>query len=261
MPTMPQELFAKKAVVTGSSRGIGRAIALELAAAGANVLIHARQDRDAVQAVAAEILELGGDKPQRPEVILADLADPARQDDLVEQAWRRLGRVDIWINNAGADILSGEAVVEPFESRLERLWRVDVAAAIRLSRLAGARMKTQTDGGAIINIGWDGAERGMAGDGGELFAAAKGAVAAFSRSLAKSLAPKVRVNCLAPGWIKTAWLRDAAPAWQERARRECLLDRCGMPEDVARAARFLAGPSASFITGQTLAVNGGFKSS
>ncbi len=261
MPTPPNELFGKKAVVTGSSSGIGRAIAIELAAAGANVLIHARQNREAAEAVAAEILERGGEKPQMAEVFLADLGETSQQNALVARAWERLGRVDIWINNAGADILSGAAVNEPFESRLERLWRVDVAATVRLSRMAGERMKAQSDGGAIINIGWDGVERGMEGDGGELFAAAKGAVTAFSRSLAKSLAPRVRVNCLAPGWIKTAWLREASPAWQERARRESLMGRWGMPEDVARAARFLAGPAASFITGQTLAVNGGFKSS
>ena len=262
MQTTPNELFGKKAVVTGSSSGIGRAIAIELAAAGANVLVHARHSREAALGVVDEIIERGGgSKSQTPDPIMADLCEPSAQDDLVRQAWERLGRVDIWVNNAGADILTGRAAGESFESKLESLWRVDVVATMRLARMAGARMKSQADGGAIINIGWDGTQRGMGGDSGELFAAAKGAVEAFSRSLAQSLAPRVRVNCIAPGWIKTAWGRQASDAWDERARGESLAERWGTPEDVAQAARFLAGPGAAFINGQTLAVNGGFKPS
>ena len=116
-------------------------------------------------------------------------------------------------------------------------------------------------GGAILNIGWDGAGRGMAGDSGELFSAVKGAIMAFTRSLAQSLAPEVRVNCLAPGWIRTAWGDQAADSWQERARGESLRGRWGTPEDVARAARFLVSPDADFITGQVIDVNGGFNTS
>jgi len=94
-----------------------------------------------------------------------------------------------------------------------------------------------------------------------LFAAAKGAVAAFSRSLACSLAPEVRVNCLAPGWIKTAWGRQASESWQQRAAGASLLGRWGTPEDVARVARFLVSPAAGFLTGQTINVNGGCSAS
>jgi 3-oxoacyl-[acyl-carrier protein] reductase len=97
----------------------------------------------------------------------------------------------------------------------------------------------------------------MAGDSGELFGAAKGAVMAATRSLAKSLAPEVRVNCLAPGWIRTAWGEQASDEWQERARRESLLGRWGEPEDVARVASFLASPAAEFVNGQIIHVNGG----
>jgi 3-oxoacyl-[acyl-carrier protein] reductase len=109
----------------------------------------------------------------------------------------------------------------------------------------------------ILNMGWDQAETGMEGDSGEMFAAVKGAIMAFSRSLAKSLAPAVRVNCLAPGWIKTAWGQGASEAWQDRARRESLLGRWGTPEDVARVARFLVSPAASFVNGQVVSINGG----
>ena len=97
-------------------------------------------------------------------------------------------------------------------------------------------------GGVILNIGWDQAKRGMAGDSGELFATIKGAVMAFSRSLARSLAPEVRVNCLAPGWIKTQWGQQASESWQQRAAGECLLGRWGTAEDVARRLAFSHRP-------------------
>ena len=106
-------------------------------------------------------------------------------------------------------------------------------------------------------MGWDQAETGMEGDSGELFAAAKGAVMAFSRSLALSLAPQVRVHCLAPGWVRTAWGAGASQAWQERVRRETPLRRWGLPADVAAVARWLASPGAGYLTGQVVRVNGG----
>ena len=101
----------------------------------------------------------------------------------------------------------------------------------------------------------------MAGDSGELFAAAKGAVMAFSKSLARSLAPEVRVNCVAPGWIKTDWGAGASQYWQDRAKSESLLARWGTPEDVAAIVRWLASPAAGFVTAQTIMVNGGLRQS
>jgi len=109
----------------------------------------------------------------------------------------------------------------------------------------------------ILTMGWDQAETGMEGDSGQLFGAAKAAVIAFSKSLAVSLAPAVRVNCLAPGWVRTAWGAGASAAWQERVRRETPLGRWGEPEDVAGAAVWLASDAAAFVTGQVVRVNGG----
>jgi len=247
------ELDTLTAVVTGASRGIGRAIALELARAGASVLVHGRLGREAAEAVAAEARGCGVDAT----VVLAELADPAQHEQLVEQAWGWRPKIDIWVNNAGADILTGPAARWPFERKLEALWQVDVVATMRLGRLAGKRMK-EAGGGVILNVGWDGAEHGMGGDSGEVYVAAKGAVMAVTRSLARSLAPEVRVNCLAPGWIKTTWGEGASPRWQERACRESLLGRWGAPEEVARVARFLVSPAASFVNGEIVHVNGGF---
>jgi 3-oxoacyl-[acyl-carrier protein] reductase len=242
------------AVVTGSSSGIGRAIALELAAAGADVLVHARTNGKGAASVANEVEALG----RRAEIMLCDLGDSSQHAGFVENAWQWQKRVDIWINCAGADVLTGEAAEWSFEEKLEILWRVDVVGTLRLSRMIATKMR-QRNQGVILTIGWDQAEHGMAGDSGELFGTIKGAVMAFTRSLAKSFAPDVRVNCLAPGWIKTKWGDDASQYWQERAQRESLLGRWGTPEEVAQAACFLASPAASFITGQILPVNGGLR--
>src|SRR3954469_21847731 len=127
---------------------------------------------------------------------------------------------------------------------------------MRLCRAIGRRMKAQ-GGGSLVTMG--GAQRGtgMEGDSGELFSATKGAIMAFTRSLAMSLAPTVRVNALAPGWIKTEWGEGASSVWQDRVLRETPLDRWGTPEDVARVARFLISPAAGFLTGQVIRVNGG----
>ncbi|HEX3725422.1 MAG TPA: SDR family oxidoreductase [Pirellulales bacterium] len=249
-----RELTGLVAMVTGSSSGIGRQIALELASAGAHCLIHAHRNRAGVEEVAEQVRRRGSEVHE----VLCDLSDPATHEDLVESAWNWRGSVDIWVNNAGADVLTGTAAELPFERKLEALWRVDVMATIRLSRAAGGRMKARGSG-AVVNIGWDQAESGMGGDSGELFAAAKGAVMAFTKSLARSLAPQVRVNCVAPGWIKTKWGAGASTYWQERARDESLLARWGDPQDVAAAVRFLASGASSFVTGETIHVNGGLK--
>lgn len=247
-------LAGQVAVVTGASGGIGRAIALELAQAGADVVVHGNHRPDVAESVSGEVQRLG----RRAKVLLADLADAAAREAFAEAAWNWRGYVDVWINNAGADVLTGTAAQWSFEQKLQRLWQVDVAATIGLSRSIGQRMKSRGRG-SIVNIGWDQAEQGMAGDSGEMFAAIKGAIMAFTRSLAQSLAPEVRVNCLAPGWIRTAWGEKASAYWQERAERQSLRGRWGTPEDVARAVMFLASPSADFITGQVINVNGGFR--
>ncbi|HUG93095.1 MAG TPA: SDR family oxidoreductase [Planctomycetaceae bacterium] len=241
-----------RTVVTGASSGIGRAIALEFAAAGADVLVHARSSIAAAEALAAEIRGLG----RRAAVQMADLGCPAETDRFGEAAWNEFGGTDVWVNNAGVDLLTGSNAKLSYDEKLERLLAVDVTATVRLSRRIGRRMH-EAGGGVLLNIGWDQADRGMEGDSGELFAASKNAIMGFSRSLAVSLAPVVRVNCIAPGWIRTAWGGQAGEPWQQRVLRETPLGRWGTPEDVARLARFLASPDAAYITGQVINVNGG----
>lgn len=251
MADAAESLKGQSAVVTGSSSGIGRAIALALADAGAHVLVHARRNGHDAENVALHARSLGRDT----RVVLADLSDPEEQDRLVESAWD-WRPIDIWINNAGTDVLTGEAADWSFEEKLDALWKVDVVASLRLSRAAGKKMRERGHG-VILNMGWDQANTGMAGDSGEFFAAVKGAVMAATRSLAKSLAPQVRVNCIAPGWIRTEWGQQASAEWQERAKGESLLSRWGESEDVARVACFLVSPAAGFINGQIVPINGG----
>jgi len=184
------------------------------------------------------------------------LHDPKECERLVEDAWREWIGLDIWINNAGADILTGEAAHWSFDRKLDELLAIDLKATVQISRKLGQLMKAQGHG-VLLNMGWDQAETGMEGDSGQLFGAVKGAVMSFSKSLALTLAPEVRVNCLAPGWIRTAWATEASAHWQERVRRETPLGRWGTAEDVAAIARWLVSPAASFITGQIFRVNGG----
>jgi 3-oxoacyl-[acyl-carrier protein] reductase len=252
------DLSGKTAVVTGAGGGIGRATALELARAGADLVIHTGSRSHRLAALAEQLRQ----SKRNIHSVVADLRHQGTHQSFVDEAWSFQGSVDVWVNLAGADVLTGEAADLSFEQKLAALWNVDVLATIGLSRLAGSRMAgqtTPTGSACIINIGWDQTQCGMEGDSGEMFSAVKGAVTAFTRSLAKSLAPQVRVNCLAPGWIRTRWGQQASEYWQERAQNESLLNRWGTPEDVAQAACFLASPAANFMTGQTLNINGGFR--
>jgi len=246
------DLTGKRAIVTGASSGIGRAIALEFARAGADVIVHFAKSCEAAEAVVVEARRLG----VRSEMLAADFSRGERREAFVADACSVWGGLDIWVQNAGADLLTGNAVELNYEAKLERLLDVDVRAGMLLTKAAGERM-VKAGRGSILTIGWDQSDRGMAGDSGELFSAAKNAIMGFSRSLAMSLAPMVRVNCIAPGWIKTAWGAAAGESWQQRILNETPLRRWGQPEDVAKLARFLASDDAAYITGQVVNCNGG----
>lgn len=245
------DLTNLRGMVTGSTRGIGLAIARALAAAGASVIIHGRESHRAAT-VASELQRQG----LRAESAAADFSRAGAATELVNDAWQRWGPLDFWVHNAGADILTGPELHWDFDRKLRLLWSVDVESAINACRAVGSRMK-QRGTGVIVTMGWDGADDGMAGDTPQAFAAAKGAVMAFTRCLALDLAPEVRVNCVAPGWIRTAWGRQASAPWQRRVLAEIPLGRWGTPEDVAAAVRWLVSPTAAFVTGQILRVNGG----
>ncbi|MDA1164234.1 MAG: SDR family oxidoreductase [Planctomycetota bacterium] len=245
-------LHSFRAVVTGSSSGIGKAIALEFAGCGADVVLHCNRSAEQCRMIAAEVHRLG----RSADVLQADVRDADRLGEVIKQAWNFFGGVDIWVNNAGVDLLTGERAKLSYGDKLTELYEVDLRSTVLLSKMVGERMVAQ-GGGCILNIGWDQSDRGMGGDSGELFSAAKNAIMGFTRSLAVSLAPTVRVNCIAPGWIRTAWGEQASDTWQERVIQETPLARWGTPEDIAKLARFLVSPDASYITGQVINCNGG----
>jgi 3-oxoacyl-[acyl-carrier protein] reductase len=241
-------LAGLRTVVTGASSGIGRAIAVAFAAAGARVGIGFWRSADAARALADEL------GPAHP-LLWADLSTIDGCTAIVAEAFGALDDVDVWVNNAGADVLTGEAGRWPAERKLQALLEVDLKATIRCSRLVAARMQR---GGCILNMGWDRATLdGMAGDDPELFAAVKAGVLGFSKAFARSVAPDVRVNVLCPGWIETAFGAGADREFYDEVAASTPLGRWGRPQDVAGAAVWLASPAAAFITGQAINVNGG----
>jgi 3-oxoacyl-[acyl-carrier protein] reductase len=248
-----RRLDGVRAVVTGASSGIGAAIAKAFGGAGATVLVTYRNSAEEAAAVAERIARLGGGA----EVARADLGTRDACEALVVEARQRLGGLDVWVNNAGADVLTGEPAGWHWERKLDVLLAVDLKGTVACSYAAGAVMREQPRGGTILNMSWDHVITGMAGANPELFSAVKGGVLAFSKSLARGLAPEVRVNVLCPGWIETAFAQEADRDFQRSVAESTPLARWGRPEDVAAAALWLASPEAGFLTGQAVNINGG----
>src|SRR5215510_8590650 len=247
------QLAGRAMLVTGASSGIGRGIALAAAKAGDDVAITYRTNERGARDVEREIRAMG----RRAATFRADVSDEASVHALGPAAIKALGRLDVWVNNAGADILTGPAALLSDSDKLDLLLAVDLRGTILASWRAVEILSTQPDGGVIINMSWDHVLTGMAGTNPQMFAAVKGGVLAFSKSLARSVAPRIRVNVLAPGWIETSF----GETLDEEKRREIAgttpLERWGTPDDVAGAAVFLASPAAAFLTGQTILIGGG----
>jgi 3-oxoacyl-[acyl-carrier protein] reductase len=217
------------------------------------VLLTHRASPERAQEVADAISASGG----RALVRQADLSTRAACERLVADARAELGRIEAWVNNAGADVLTGEAADWDWERKLDTLLAVDLKGTIACSYAAGDVMRAQEGGGAIVNMSWDHVTTGMAGDNPQLFAAVKAGVLAFSKSLARALAPEVRVNVLSPGWIETGFGEQVDRDFHRSVAEATPLGRWGRPQDVADAALYLASPEAAFVTGQAINVNGG----
>ncbi len=213
-------------VVTGSSSGIGQSIAVRFAAPKTRLFVHGFRN----VAGLLKTVELTEAKGAKVASAFANVADVNACESLVKQVIATFGRIDVWINVAGADVLTGKARSLTFDEKLELLWNTDVAGTIRLSRLVADQMANQPKQNpsvlpTILNISWDQAEHGMEGDSGQMFSAVKAAIAAFSKSLAKSTGPHIRVNCIAPGWIQTAWGNATSSDWSSRAQGESAMGR------------------------------------
>lgn len=262
MPSTPaqSELHDRSPVacVTGSSSGIGQAAAVKLARAGYSLILHGRHNLAGLTETAKLVRQVCPSVELR--AITSDISCPQACQQLAQAAFAWKGRVDTWVNCAGADVLTGSASKLSFDAKLSLLLSVDVAGTIRISRLVASQMQAAAGQGnlSIINIGWDQAYLGMEGEPGQMFGPCKSAVEAFTKSLALTHGGAIRVNCVSPGWIRTAWgSQDAGDRWNRRATRESLAGRWGTPDDVAQVIQWLASPAAQFINGQIICANGG----
>ncbi|MFQ5860578.1 MAG: SDR family NAD(P)-dependent oxidoreductase [Dehalococcoidia bacterium] len=244
------DLTGKTALVTGASLGIGRAIALGLAEAGADVIGLARTEQ-ALHELGREIRGL--DRRFLP--LVADLAEVERIPEAANVAWEWHGAVDILVNAAGMMIRSDTLAVKPHE--WDQLYALNVRAPFFLTQAIGARM-LEANGGAVVNICSLAGE--VATGASVLYCSSKAALIQMTRVLAAYWAPKVRVNAVGPGYIRTGmnarWLED--PENVRFVLNRTPLGRIGEPGDVVGAAIFLASPAASYITGHHLLVDGGW---
>jgi 3-oxoacyl-[acyl-carrier protein] reductase len=240
------ELESHVALVTGSARNIGRAIALGLASDGAAVMVTARQSAREAEAVAEEIRQMGG----RAAAVMADVGDPAAAAGLVAATVERFGRLDILVNNASVRREVDFASLEYAEWR--DILATTLDGAYLCSRAALPHL-IASGAGAIVNIGGLSSHTGAARR--AHIIAAKAGLTGLTRALAHDLASHhITVNCVAPGMIDTA-RTGAEPA--HHAGRTPPVGRKGTPEEVAALVRFLCGPDARYITGQTIHANGG----
>lgn len=239
-------LQGRSALVTGSSRGIGAAIARRLAADGAKVVLHAREKRDRADAVAGEIRDAGG----CADVVMGDLAQGETALDVVRAAFAVHGALDILVCNAGGGIggMAQTLDVAAIDSTIALNLRATVLAASEFARL------TQSDRGRVVFI-----SSGMAthpAPGVSIGAAAKAGAEAFIRCLAQELGPRgITCNSVAPGCTRTEMI--AGQAWPEQVPPWTALRRLGEPEDIADVVAFLASDEARWLTGLTIAANGG----
>ncbi|MBC7299987.1 MAG: SDR family oxidoreductase [Nocardia sp.] len=238
------------AVVTGSGRGLGAAIAVGFAQAGADVVIAARTEADLRQV--AEQVESAG---RRAHVVVADLADPDAVAGLADIAVEQFGRLDIVVNNVGGAL--PRPLLDTSPGDLAEAFSFNVGTAHALVRAAVPKMLATTGSGSIINI--TSTMGRLPGRAFAAYATAKAALAHYTRTAAMDLSPRIRVNAIAPGSILTSALAVVAGNDEMRTRMEQAtpLRRMGEPIDIATAALFLASPAGSFLTGKVLEIDGG----
>lgn len=252
-----QRLAHKTAVITGSSSGIGAAIASTFAAEGAHVVINYKNSTNKANQVVEKITKDGG----KALAIQADISKPAEIQTLIETAQKALGHIDIWVNNAGTDILTNDNKTLNSTEKLNLLIKNDLQGTIACCWGIVPLMQ-KIGHGNIINMSWDlalhGSSGGLVGDNPQIFASVKAGIHGFSQALAKTVAPLIRVNILAPGWITTEFAKSTMQNdYYQKRIHEIPLQRFGQPEDVAYAALYLASDEANYITGQTIQINGG----
>jgi len=243
------ELSTRVAIVTGSGRGIGRAIALKLAESGIRVVLNDFGDFKTVESVAKEIKAMGGESAQ----VMADVSKGDDVTRLVNEAMSAFKRVDILVNNAG--ITRDQLILRMSEEEWDSVLNVDLKSVFLCTKAVLRHMAKQR-WGRVISIS---SIVGMMGNKGQAnYAAAKAGIIGFTRAVAKEVATHgVTVNAVAPGFIDTEMTRQLKKEWREELKKLIPTGELGTPRDVAEAVNFLASEGAGYITGQVLGVTGG----
>lgn len=244
-----KELSGKVALVTGAGRGIGRAVALELAGRGARVLVNYNGSRERAEEVVAQIAAMGG----TAEAVCCNVADFQACGSMVEEALKRHGHVDVLVNNAG--ITRDNLVMRMTEEEYDAVLDTNLKGAFNTIRhLSRSFLKQRS--GKIINIT---SVSGVMGNAGQAnYSASKAGLIGLTKSVARELASRgICVNAVAPGFIDTEMTQALPEKTREAAVGQVPMGRMGAPEDVAKAVAFLVGSEADYITGQVLCVDGG----
>jgi 3-oxoacyl-[acyl-carrier protein] reductase len=245
-----RHLAGKIAIVTGASRGIGRAIAERFAAEGASVVVNYHSGAAAAQAVVEGIRAAGGEAI----AVAADVSNAEDVTRLVAETMARYGRIDILVNNAG--VMYTKGVLEISEEEWDRTIDVNLKGPWLCSRAVAPAMLAQ-GAGTIINMSSNSGLYHPSAMRFTEYVASKAGLNGVTKAMALALGPSITVNAICPGWIRTDMIEEVDPEIHQRILDETALKRWGTPADIAAAAVFLASPDASFITGELLIVAGG----
>jgi 3-oxoacyl-[acyl-carrier protein] reductase len=250
----PSDLKGKTCLITGSSRGIGAAVARGFGACGGYVAVHYNSGREEAEAVAADIARAGG----KAIVLQGDVTETGTVERLLAETVNRFGRLDILINNAG-DVVARHLVIETTDAFFDRQVALNIRPVFAACRAAIPQFRSQGGGGAIVNVSSVAARTG-GGGGSSLYAGSKAFVATFTRALAKELAPdRIRVNAVSPGVIDTPLQKRVTTPEQITVQAAQIpLRRIGTPEECVGTFLYLCSEQASgYVTGQIVEVNGG----
>jgi 3-oxoacyl-[acyl-carrier protein] reductase len=243
------DLTGRVAIVTGASRGIGRAAAESLLKAGCSVVLNARASNEA----SASFAELDAAYPGRVATVLGSVTDSATASALAQSAMSRHKRLDILVNNAG--ILRDKLIGMISDAEIDELFGVNVIGLIKITQLA-ARVMARRKSGSIINVSSIVGRRGNSGQ--TVYSASKAAVIGATYSAAKELAPmNIRVNAVAPGLIDTSMIKSIPEDKRKNLESHIAMGRVGSAQDVADTILFLASDLSAYVTGQVIGVDGG----